>query len=1074
MPSGSNHLASNANQVPSGPDISVPGNVASLSPSSNDGDGDAELSRLSDSWQLPRTMGTAVLDKSLEEPMEPLVKDSDVPQYVHCRHDVTKSGLSFYHILRSLPYIAEPLYFSLKVALLVTLPLCLFAFHPDLMNYFATGPMIAVVGISSTQLHLGEQLAQTVIVIHAAVWVTVWGTIMNAIGVPNNKMAWWGLAFTGVVVLSFMTNLRSRRALMSYTIIVMQMEKTQEGYKISKPGSIGWCFLVAAAVASLQAIVPYPMLVSRKVDRIFAQSWKDVGRITGQLCDGVWSGRSISSRIETSRTECDDLGAVLDHIPGLLFFASYEPFERSLFNQLRNVRLTLLRRILVILHAMCTSATTVNRATNVITLEQQKKWKAMICEPLDVFLKAFLQVLDQMGRTLDPKQTVSACSFDALQEKKDNLLTALQSCRSYVALRRAEETDAFAFYHFLYFHTLLAFLAEELHSFAEQMQGFDPTQYKSTWRRCGEFFFLDFWDDFRSHLLSRVLLRTEEARNSLKEGIRLGIAYCVAAAFTTQLNEDLAIDNSYFFGMSIILGIGLPTASESIDVGIQRIAGLSFAISIAYLAAWKTSSFAGSMAMLVAGSFVAGCFRDNRRYQHVAFNASFVAPAAMGVAENVSALAGRVVDNSFAVLFYFVICSSLFPLNPLRVLWNRQVVYQKRMADLITLLTSVAQLPVDAEHNGIANDRLELASDIMRATSDALSSVGPWIEICSKEPIIVGKCFPTARVEAFHTLAKHTAASLEVSLFGLQILFRERLDPPHTIIQRMLGEISPILKDLEISSRAVFQDLIDAVELPKEWTVERSWRHFEDFVLVKAKLDKAFKALHKDMNHTQSKELRRQLAIAAADFGDAWLSNYSLAGSFLGNRSFIGRASFAVDPANIRTATNAGITYNIKNSFAPCEGGAASWINTSLPAIINSSFASRASAVLGTGGDRTLPCAASSSMAKQRTSVVQRPNPQGEVTSVGIPDPTRVPSLLSALPYTAVVPTRALQMSFRAPPGNLPIDVDVTAFTILVVSTSQLITALEHMVPHVHCINVFARSQLEWKSWSIRSFFMLD
>lgn len=64
------------------------------------------------------------------------------------------------------------------------------------------------------------------------------------------------------------------------------------------------------------------------------------------------------------------------------------------------------------------------------------------------------------------------------------------------------------------------------------------------------------------------------------------------------------------------------------------------------------------------------CFRSNKRYMQVAWYASFIIPAAYGISPDRISMISRVVDNSFAVLSYFVICVMMFPVNPFRVLWN--------------------------------------------------------------------------------------------------------------------------------------------------------------------------------------------------------------------------------------------------------------------------------------------------------------------------------------------------------------------------------------------------------------------
>ncbi|KAK7194459.1 hypothetical protein NESM_000362600 [Novymonas esmeraldas] len=941
-----------------------------------------------------------------------------VPLVVEARRSVDEQGYSLEQLWRVRYSLIAPIYIAFKTAALVTLPLCILCFSDATKSHFKAGSLMAVVGTSNTKLYLGQQISGSIIIMQGAVWMILWGTFVSAVGATRHESAWWGLAFAVVVLVSFFTNFRSRRVMMSYSIIVMQLMRSQGDQSVSTAANAGADLLLAVCFAMAQAFVPYPLLMSRYTDEKFKAAWKQVGTICTDVRAGVWSGRAFSGNVAAAEVACDDLTAVAKGIPGLLFFISYEPFERSLYNQLRNERLTLLQRMLVILNATCTGARLFTSMSSSETREAQLQWKEILRVPVDEYLHALRSTLAELGESLEPATTVRRCPFELLQSKKDALLRALQSCRAHVARGDPAAVDAPAFYAFLYFHLLLALQADELHTFAEQLAAFDPRRYTSTWRRFLEFFFLDFWDDFRNKLLGRVLLRTRDDRRTFKEGLKLACAYTVAAAFTTKLNSEDTTD-TYFFGMSIILGMGLPTVSESIEVGVHRIAGMSFALVIGYIARWKTFNFVQEIAVVVCGSFMALCLRDSTRYMHVAWYASFIAPSAYGIARDRITMIARVVDCSFAVAAYFVVCTMMFPINPYRVLWNLRSLSQMRMADTVTTLSSVVLLPMSAEVQDIVIARLAIAAEHIRFINGVLGQSQEWVNICAKEPALIGNPFPTEQAQRVQLLLQHMCAGLEIWLFGLQLLHRPRTTPTHPLIGKLMDAVRPLLTDLEVASRVVFQDLIDAVNVPLEWNVEQSVRRFSDFVLIKGKLDAAFHELHRDMNIAQMEHTRRAIA---------HLGEHSAQEGMV-NKSFIGQ----------RTEN-----YCIVHDYAD---------NYSAGHTINPHLYHSVDSMQAEVRERE----------RERDTAPQQQQQQQQRAS---------PTQTSSQPPAGTPLTRTFNLSFRAPAGNLPIDVDVTAFTIIIASVAALTASLEHTVPFTTAINKFLRSRYDANAFTVREFFL--
>lgn len=617
---------------------------------------------------------------------------SDVVRY---RRSESDDGYTWHRMAQTLSHLIGPVLFALKASTLVTLPLCILCFHDKVKDHFPAGSLLAVISTGNTQQLVGEQIDATIAVWQAAAWLMLWGTPMFCLGAPHNEAAHWGFAFAGVIFVSFFGYLRSKRMLMHYGIITMQMQLGPSGDVLLRPAKVAANRIMGCCFAIIQSLLPFLRFVSKQTDRIYAAQWKKAGAIADTLRAGVWLSSTFAGYVMSSRDRCDELADALRTIPAKLFLIQYEPFEGSLWNQLRNVRLTVLQRLLVILNALATSADSLRALTTQHTRDAGAGLVESVQGPMLAYMDALQLTLSKLGDSLDPARTVENCKFEDLMDKKDAAMHAIHDCIGLATCRDLNPGDVSAFYGFIYFHLLLLMLAEELSTLGMQMANFDPSHYKSTWRRFLEFFLLDFWNDFLNEMPGRFLLRTPADRRSLKDGIKLATAYCVAAAFTIHLNDDNSSD-TYFYGQAVLFGVGLPTAAESLDIGVQRIAGLAFALAVGYLAHWKTTNFPQSMALLTCLIFVAVCFRQSQRYWHVAYYTSFICPAAYGMATNRITMISRVVDNSFAIIGYFIICNFAFPINPFRVLWNKRSMVSRGTAEAVTQLAAAAALPLGA------------------------------------------------------------------------------------------------------------------------------------------------------------------------------------------------------------------------------------------------------------------------------------------------------------------------------------------------------------------------------------------
>lgn len=62
-------------------------------------------------------------------------------------------------------------------------------------------------------------------------------------------------------------------------------------------------------------------------------------------------------------------------------------------------------------------------------------------------------------------------------------------------------------------------------------------------------------------------------------------------------------------------------------------------------------------------------------------------------------------------------------------------------------------------------------------------------------------------------------------------------------------------------------------------------------------------------------------------------------------------------------------------------------------------------------------------------------------------------------------------ISFRVPSGTLPIDIDIMACTIIMVSITTILSSLETLVPHMYAFNAFERSRHVRGKMSLKQFY---
>ncbi|KPA86917.1 hypothetical protein ABB37_00951 [Leptomonas pyrrhocoris] len=524
---------------------------------------------------------------------------------------------------------------------------------------------------------------------------------------------------------------------------------------------------------------------------------------------------------------------------------------------------------------------------------QWDRTSEILKQPVQHYLDALDAVLEGLGKHLNPHETAQTVPFADLREAATDLQSKLDEVHFEALIKSETPVDPFLYSNVFAFHLSLVVLAERLLEYGERMHNFDRSQYKSQLRRTWEFFFYDYWRDFWEELPKRMTLATPRDVRIFKDAIKMACAYGVGAMFT----ENIDPDNIYYFGMAILMGVGWPTAGDTMEASVYRVTGMACACSIAYVAIWHTPNLAGELAIAVAAVFISLCFRDRHPYAHTAQYCSILVITALNSAGTKLVLLSRIVSNCFTVMSYYAIVVFIFPIDVLRVTYNSQVEAITSVADRFSRLVDVIGQPFSPDDpEQFAAMKAEVTS--IRASRIsmwmALNNVGMWLPKAAADPAPLGNPYPLQAMRDMYSSLRRLGSATDVISTSLSALFNDNVPRRRPDVEHIVEAVAPVMQMVDEASRVLFQDFLDAFSTPHEWSPTLTTYHFSLFLSLSRDLHHAFWTAH-----------RRNVKALRANFRERVM-----------NRTFAAAAmTRVVDPLTLERARDLSFAVQPSESF---------------------------------------------------------------------------------------------------------------------------------------------------------------
>jgi hypothetical protein len=496
-----------------------------------------------------------------------------------------------------------------------------------------------------------------------------------------------------------------------------------------------------------------------------------------------------------------------------------------------------------------------------------KRTSDILKPSVDTYLNTLDAVLEGLGKHLNPHDVAQKVPFDDLREAATDLQSKLDEVHFEALIKSETPVDPFLYSNVFAFHLSLVVLAELLLDYGESMRNFERSRYKSQLQRTWEFFFYDYWKGFWEELPKRITLATPRDVRIFKDAIKMACAYAVGAMFTEHMDPD----NVYYFGMAILMGVGWPTAGDTMEASVYRVTGMVCACSIAYVAIWHTQNLAAELAIALAGVFIALCFRDRPPYAHTAQYCSMLIITALNSAGTKLVLLCRIVSNSFTVMSYYAIVVFIFPIDVLRVTYNAQVKAITLVADRFSRLVDVISQPLSPDDPAqFAATRAEV-SDICGSRTPmwaALHTVGTWLPKAAADPAPLGNPYPIQAMRDMYSSLRRLASATDVICSSLCALLKDETTRRRPDVEHILAAVAPVMQMVDRTSRILFQDFLDALSKPYEWSATKTTYHFSIFLSLSRALHHACWTAHRRnvkalRENFQRKVMNRTFAAAA-------------------------------------------------------------------------------------------------------------------------------------------------------------------------------------------------------------------
>ncbi|AAZ12113.1 hypothetical protein, conserved [Trypanosoma brucei brucei TREU927] len=742
---------------------------------------------------------------------------------------------------------------ALRITLVAALPLMLIShFYKEKLPMYA---VLGLLGVANSQDTVGEQVSFTITLVQVGVWSTIWGSFLSLFDIPKNEALWWSLAFLGCFAVGLTGNLRCRRQAVLFTIIVMEVQRSKEEWSALTALLVGRDIIMSAFFAQLQAIL-LPVSMNRRVDREMAKACGYLAAIVRDAAKVCWSKDPLEVQLTLPKLSSDPLQDCFITIPGQLTYVSYEVWVSTRQLELRRERLKVLQDVMPMLHGL-TAVARIMSAEGAYRKHRHRSTEKMgedaimstalerLNDSVNCFCDALSNTMEQLSTVLEPRDVIERVPFDEFATATSNLQSALDKLHYDTMAHDFVPEDTVWYMHLVFAHHMMILLGEEIHKYAENLRNFDPSRFKSGSRRFIEFFFLDVFHGFVKMIKNRFTLATPHDVRVFKNAFKIACAYIVGCAYSLYIDKE----NVYYFGMTILMGVGLPTAGESIMSGVQRVAGLLFSTSLAYAVDRNYHHGWESFVCVLFGVFIALFARVAPAYASCALHCAITLPPSLHVVSDFRLTLSRLVSNAFSVMSYYAIVVFIFPVDPIKVLHNTEVCVVKALSENFSELMGLVHPPVgegDDEGSEIMSLLLRIKGR-REAVWETLKSVRVCMGVAATEPILHGIPYPARGQEEFVPVLRRLAASVDIILLGLLHTHRQRPGGMDHEIQQVFATIQPVVREIDKYSVHVMQDFVDAVHKPMEWSYDLAAEHYSKLRELTVLLRAAFKSVYEDI-----------------------------------------------------------------------------------------------------------------------------------------------------------------------------------------------------------------------------------
>nr|CCC91221.1 conserved hypothetical protein [Trypanosoma congolense IL3000] len=491
------------------------------------------------------------------------------PKLVVCKNLDDDSGTfaSFWRTVTS-SNCRHSAFLGLRITLFTALPLMLIAHY--YRNDFPMYGVLALLGVAHSQDTVGEQLGFSIMAVQVGVWCMVWGSFLSLFDIPNNEALWWSLAFLGCFVVGLTGDLRCRRAAVLFTIIIMEVQRESTSWTPLSAVLVGRDIILSGAFATLQAFIP-PFGMNKRVDEGLGKVCTSMAEIVRNSAKVCWSKDPLEAMLAASKLSSDPLQDIFIALPGQMFHVMYEMCVTTLQLELRRERLRVLQGAMPMVHGLTAVARALNvdgainvrRCGNGVGGNEVTSIDTALNRlnaAVDVYCDALENALRELSLVFNPRSVSERVSFDNLAAATSHLQSALDKLHYDTMVRNFVPRDTVWYMNIVFAHHMMILLGEELLKYAHDMKDFDHRRYKSAGRRILEFLFLDAFLGLGNTIKSRLTFATPHDVRVVKNAFKIACAYTLGCAYSLYLDKE----NVYYFGMTILMGVGLPTAGESI------------------------------------------------------------------------------------------------------------------------------------------------------------------------------------------------------------------------------------------------------------------------------------------------------------------------------------------------------------------------------------------------------------------------------------------------------------------------------------------------------------------------------